>query len=66
MRVLVALGGNALLTWYGASICTRSVQTSLDSPIDTHTSVCTKSTPVTASSASSLIVIRAPVREAMS
>ncbi len=56
----------AELTWYGVSSPTRSVHTSLDSPIDTQTSVCTKSAPETASPASSVIVICAPVRVAMS
>ena len=36
---------------------TRSSQTSFGSPIDTHTSVCTKSTPATARATSSVIVI---------
>jgi hypothetical protein len=45
---------------------TRSVHTSLDSPIETQTSVCTKSAPDTASLGSSVSVIRAPVRGAIS
>ena len=38
----------------------RSAQTSSDSPIETHTSVSRKSQPRTASSTSSVIVIRPP------
>ena len=41
-------------------------QTSLASPIETHTSVCTKSTPDTADAASSVMVMLAPVRPAIS
>jgi hypothetical protein len=37
----------AALTWYGVRRWTRSSQTSLDSPIDTHTSVWMKSAPRT-------------------
>lgn len=57
---------SARLTWYGASSLTRSAHVSLPSPIDTHTSVCTKSTPATASAGSSVTVTRAPVLRAMS
>ena len=56
----------AVFTWYGARSLTRSVQTSLASPIDTHTSVWTKSTPETAEAGSSVIVTLAPVRAAIS
>ena len=56
-RGLPVFSNRAELTWYGVSSPTRSDQTSLDSPIDTHTSVCTKSAPETAAAASSVIVI---------
>ena len=59
---LPALSSRAAFTWYGVRIRTRSVQTSLGSPIDTHTSVWMKSTPDTASAGLSVTVIRAPVR----
>ena len=39
----------------------RSPQASNGSPIETQTSVCTKSTPLTALSISSVTVIRAPL-----
>ena len=42
----------------------RSAQTSFGSPIDTQTSVCTKSTPRRASARSSVSVSRAPVSAA--
>ena len=37
---------SSALTWYGVSSSIRSAQTSLGSPIDTQTSVWTKSTPL--------------------
>ena len=49
------------LTWYGESSSMRSAQTSFGSPIDTQTSVCTKSTPCTPAVGSSVTVTRAPV-----
>ena len=64
-RLPVAARRSAL-TWYGRSRSTRSFQTSLASPIDTHTSVWTKPTPSTPAATSSVIVIRAPVRPAIS
>ncbi|MNN62148.1 hypothetical protein D3C81_1774290 [compost metagenome] len=42
----------------------RSPQASIGSPIDTHTSVCTKSTPLTAAFGSSVRVMRAPLSSA--
>ncbi len=50
---------SAVFTWYGSSSFARSAQTSLGSPIETQTSVWTKSEPSTAAT-SSLMVIRAP------
>ena len=50
----------AALTWYGVRSLTRSSQTSFGSPIDTHTSVWTKSTPLHALRESSVRVMRAP------
>ena len=47
-------------TWNGRSISIRSPHVSMGSPIETQTSVCTKSTPRTASAGSSVIVTRAP------
>ena len=51
---------SAALTWYGNSRSMRCFQTSLGSPIDTHTSVWMKSTPLTAALTSSVIVNVAP------
>ena len=48
------------LTWYGVRSSTRASQTSFGSPIETHTSVCTKSAPCSPSAGSSVRVIRAP------
>ena len=53
-----------MLTWYGVSSLIRLFQTSFASPIDTQTSVCTKSTPLTPLSMSSVMVMRAPVSAA--
>ena len=61
LRLPVA-SSSARFTWYGVRSRTRSSHTSLASPIDTQTSVWTKSTPDTAACASSVIVISAPVR----
>ena len=49
-----------MLTWYFCSRSIRSFQTSFGSPIDTQTSVCTKSTPSTACFGSSVMVSLAP------
>ncbi len=65
VRGLPVLASRSVFTWYGVRRRTRSPHTSFDSPIDTHTSVCTKSTPETAAPASSVIVISAPVRSAI-
>ena len=54
------------LTWYGSSSLIRSSQTSLDSPIETQTSVSRKSQPSTASATSSVIAILAPLAAARS
>jgi hypothetical protein len=51
-----------LVRYFEARGHARSPQTSLDSPIDTHTSVWMKSAPATASAGSSVMVIRAPVQ----
>ena len=56
----------AALTWYGLSSLMRSSQTSLGSPIDTHTSVMTKSAPGRAFAGSSVRVILAPLAFARS
>ena len=59
-RGLPAAAISSGLTWKGSSRSIRSPHVSTGSPIDTQTSVCTKSTPLTASSGSSVTVIRAP------
>ena len=50
-----------MVTAYGARAAIRSSQTSLGSPMDTQTSVATKSAPRTPSATSSVSVMRAPL-----
>ncbi|MCY1446409.1 hypothetical protein D9M71_629730 [compost metagenome] len=52
---------SSALTWYGSSCWMRSAQASTGSPIETHTSVWMKSTPLTAAFGSSVRVMRAPL-----
>src|SRR5664279_4718261 len=49
------------LTWYGDSSSIRRAQACMGSPIETQTSVCTKSAPRTPSATSSVSVTRAPL-----
>ncbi len=55
-----------MVTAYGASASIRSAQTSLGSPMETQTSVTTKSAPRTPSSTASVRVMRAPLDSASS
>ncbi len=55
-----------MVTAYGARASMRSSQTSLGSPMETQTSVATKSAPRTPSSSASVRVMRAPLAAASS